>query len=153
MLNRISNTFCLLADIVPITGASTYNSEYINLADADDGHHEIVAYVVAGAISGSLSAKLVQATDASGTGKKDITGKSITQITTSDDIAKIELRQDDQLLDTDNGFTFVGLEITTSNAADAAFGGIFGGGCYAKHQDGLGPQSYDLADEVVRSTI
>ena len=36
-LNRISNTFCLLADIVPITGASTYNSEYINLADAADG--------------------------------------------------------------------------------------------------------------------
>lgn len=151
-LNRISNQIVQIAKIVPITGAATYNSEYINMASASAGQNEILAKVHCGVVGTSVDAKLVQATDASGTGKKDITGKAITQITTTDENASIELRLDDNLLDSDNDFVFVGLEITTVGATTAVSGEIYGGVC-AKEQDSLGPQSYDQADEVVRSTI
>jgi len=147
-LNRISNQIVQIADIVPITGAATYNSEYIDMST----QLEILAKVHCGVVGTSVDAKLVQASDSSGTGKKDITGRAITQITTTDDNASIELRQDDGLLDTDNGFLFVGLEITTVGATTAVSGEIYGG-LFAIEQDSLGPQSYDQADETVRETI
>ena len=89
-----------------------------------------LATVGVGAISasGTVDAKLQQATDSSGTGAKDITGKAITQLTqagtNSNSQAQINLRQDE--LDIANGFCFVRLGITPAAAAALIYGQIEG---------------------------
>lgn len=68
--------------------------------------------------SGTLDMKLVQATDSSGTGVKDITGKAITQFTDagtdSDKQAVINVRAEE--LDVANGFDHVAIIMTTAVA-------------------------------------
>ena len=63
----------------------------------------------------SVNAKLVQATASAGTGKKDVTGKAITEIAVDGEKAKINIT--DIELDYDNGFNFVALEVTTVDAS------------------------------------
>lgn len=64
--------------------------------------------------SGTVDAKFQQAQDGSGTGAKDVTGKSITQITANNKQAIIDLKQED--LDINNGFTFIELIVTVGTA-------------------------------------
>lgn len=79
-----------------------------------------MAVIMAGTLgtSGTLDAKLVQATDSAGTGSKDISGKAITQLTQagtdSDKQAVINVRAED--LDIANGFTHVAITMTTATA-------------------------------------
>lgn len=69
--------------------------------------------------SATLDAKLEQASDGSGTGAKDITGKAITQLTQagtdSNKQALINLRPEE--LDLANGFTHFRLSMTVATAA------------------------------------
>lgn len=78
--------------------------------------------------SATVDAKLEQAKDSSGTDAKDISGKSITQLTQagtdSDKQALINLRQEE--LDVQNGFTHFRLSITVGTAASDAAGFVFG---------------------------
>lgn len=82
--------------------------------------HSFLAIIMAGTLgaSATLDAKLEQATDGSGTGVKDVTGKAITQLTQagtdSDKQALINLFSDE--LDINNGFTHVRLTMTTGVA-------------------------------------
>lgn len=72
--------------------------------------------------SATLDAKLIQATDPSGTSSKDTTGKSITQLTQagtdSDKQAVINCGGDD--LDAANNFTHVALLLTVGTATSYA---------------------------------
>lgn len=82
--------------------------------------HVIAALLVTGVLgaSATVDAKLRQAQDASGTGAKDIAGKSITQIVKATGDSKqavIECKADD--LDTAGGFTHVALSVTVGTAA------------------------------------
>ena len=83
--------------------------------------HSIMAVIMAGTIeaTGTIDAKLEQATDSSGTGVKDVTGKAITQLTAagsdSDKQAIVNCRSDE--LDADNAFTHVRLTMTGATAA------------------------------------
>lgn len=76
----------------------------------------------------TVDAKLEQATDGSGSGVKDITGKAITQLTDADSPndanvqAVINLRSDE--LDVDNLFTHVRLTITVATATSDGGGTI-----------------------------
>ena len=97
--------------------AATYTSDYGDASVVD----RFVATIAVGdmAATATVDAKLVQATDSSGTGKKDITGAAITQLTQagSDDNkqAKIEVRSEQ--LDINNGFDHVAVEVTVAAAA------------------------------------
>ncbi len=99
-----------------VTVASTVTSGWI----AASKFHRFMAVVMAGTLgaSATLNAKLEQATDSSGTGAKDITGKAITALTqagTDDDKdAIINLRPDE--LDLDNSFTHFRLSCTVAVA-------------------------------------
>lgn len=79
-----------------------------------------MAVLIAGAMgaSGTLDFKIQQATDSSGTGAKDITGKLITQFTQagtdSNKQAIINLHTD--ALDVDNAFTHVAMVLVTAVA-------------------------------------
>lgn len=96
--------------------AATLTSVWIPMVNFDS----IMAIVMAGTLgsSATLNAKLQQATDASGTGAKDITGKAITALTQagtdSDKQAVINCRIDE--LDIANDFTHVALLMTTAVA-------------------------------------
>lgn len=126
--------------------ASTVTTGWINMEDFD----AILAVVMAGTLgsSATVDAKLEQATDSSGTGAKDVTGKAITQLTQagtdSDKQALINCRADE--LDVNNGFTHVRLSMTIGTAACDAGGLVLG--FYPKY----GPASDNDAatvDEIV----
>jgi hypothetical protein len=77
--------------------------------------------------SATLDAKLRQATDAAGTGAKDITGKSLVQIvkaTGDNKQAFINMKVAD--LDTEGGFAFVALSVTIGTAASIFGAQLFG---------------------------
>jgi len=99
--------------------ATTHDSGWVDMSDFE----RIMAIVMLGTLgeSAEFDAKLQQASDSSGTGAKDITGKAITQISEdvspapSDKQAIINCRADE--LDVTNGFTHVRLRITVGAAS------------------------------------
>lgn len=104
--------------------AATYTSGWVSMKT----YHTIAALVMAGTLgsSATLDAKLERATDSSGTGAADITGKAITQLTQagtdSDKQVWINLRADEMPA----GFTHARLSITVGTATSDAGGLILG---------------------------
>jgi hypothetical protein len=83
--------------------------------------YQFMALIQAGVMSASatLNAKIRQATDASGAGAKDVTGKAIAQMSqaggNSGQIATIDVRAQD--LDSANNFNFIQVSATVGTAA------------------------------------
>lgn len=125
-------------------GASTVTTGWIAAKD----FLTYLAVVSAGTLgsSATLDAKLEKATDSSGTGAADISGKAITQLTQagtdSDKVALINLKQ----AELGDGFTHFRLSMTIGTAASDAGGYVLG------FDPAYGPASdYDAAavDEIV----
>ena len=122
--------------------AGALTSAYVSMSDFES----IQAIILSGTMgtSGTLDAKLVQATDSSGTGVKDITGKAITQMvkaTNDDDQAVINCRAEE--LDAANGFDHVALVLTTAVATGDSAAVVMG------HNPRFAPASdNDLASVV-----
>ncbi|PUA17269.1 hypothetical protein [Glaciimonas sp. PCH181] len=114
---KLNEKIAILAAINPSSiNAGTVVSAWVPAAN----FHSISAQIQTGAMTatGTLDAKLRQATDAAGTGAKDVPGKAITQILAasgSNVQASIELRAED--LDVANAFAFVALSLTIGAAA------------------------------------
>jgi len=112
--------------IAPISASSVQTSGWID----STLFHNYLALVQLGVLgaSATVDAKLQQATDSSGTGAKDVTGKAIAQFTkvNTDDgkQALINLKQED--LDFANGFKFFRLSITPAVAASLIGGAVMG---------------------------
>ena len=122
-----SDKATVLARIDPdAAGAGTVSTIYVKASD----FHQLLAIVQAGDLgaSATVDAKLRQATDSSGTGVKDITGATITQLTQagtdSDKIVLINL--DPNKLDVEGGFDYVKLDITVAVAASEIAGLLLG---------------------------
>jgi hypothetical protein len=102
---------------------------------------KFLAVIQAGALgtNATLNAKLQQASDGSGTGAKDITGKAITQFTQagtdySGKTAVISL--DPSELDATNGFTHFRLSFTVATAASLVSASVYGiGALYTPAED------------------
>lgn len=138
-----SDQIAVAAVIDPdVLSAAAHSSGYVDMAKFES----LLAIVMAGTLgsSATLDAKLQQATDASGTGLKDITGAAITQLTQagtdSDKQALIGCRAED--LDIDNGFRFVKLVITVATASSDGGGVVLG----------VNPRSMPASDDDV-STV
>ena len=121
-----SERVAVLGTVDPdVLTAAAHTSDYV-----DAGNFEsIVAVIMAGTLGtcATLDAKLVQATDSSGTGSKDITGKAITQLvkaTDDDKQAVINVRSEE--LDLANSFTHVALTITVGTASSDGGGVLLG---------------------------
>ncbi len=108
----------------------------------------LLAVISVGVISstGTVDAKLQQATDNSGTGAKDITGKSITQLTqagsNSNTQALINLKNDE--LDANGGFRYVQLSVTPATAAALISANVLG------FDPSYGPADTQAAASVVQ---
>ena len=123
--------------------AGAYSTAWVNMGL----YNAIQAIAMAGTLgsSATLDAKLEQATDSSGTGVKDITGKSIVQLTqagTDSDKQAIILLRDDEL-DVDNSFTHARLTITIGTATSDAGAIVLG------HYCRYTPTALASVDEVV----
>lgn len=108
--------------VAGVIDPDAYSASTVTTGWIDMGMFEaIMATVMVGTMGtgATVDAKLQQATDAAGTGAKDVTGKAITQLTEagtdSDKQAIIECRSDE--LDVNNSFTHVRLSVTIGTAA------------------------------------
>ncbi len=95
--------------------AAAYTTAYVSMST----FQSLMAVVQTGVLgaSATVDAKLVQATDSSGTGSKDISGKAITQLvkaSNDDDQAIITCRSSE--LDVANSFSHVALTMTVGTA-------------------------------------
>lgn len=117
----------ILAAINPQSAtAGTYTSGWVDMQSV----YAVLAIVMAGAMTatGTLDAKIQQATDGSGTGAKDVTGTAITQLTAAgtDSNKQVAINVTQADLDRNNGFRFVRLSVTTATAASLLAGLIVG---------------------------
>ena len=121
-----SDAFTLLEEIDPISqGAGTVTTDWIKASD----FHQFLALISTGVMgaAATLDAKFQQATDGAGSGAKDVTGSSITQIvkaTGDNKFAFINL--DPQKLDVAGGFDYIRLSMTVGVAASLVAGYLFG---------------------------
>ena len=110
----LSESLAVAAVVKPdATAAGTATSGWISMAEFG----QILAVVMAGDLgtNATIDAKLQQATNASGAGAKDITGKAVTQLTQAGvKQALINLRAEE--IDRRNGFTHVRLSVTVATA-------------------------------------
>ena len=121
-----SELLAILATIDPSSqAAGAATTGWISAAE----HHALLAIVQTGVLGtgATVDAKLQQAIDASGTGAKDITGKSIAQIVKASGDNKqalINVKPED--LDTLGGFGFVRLSVTVAVAASQTAAQVLG---------------------------
>ena len=122
-----SELFSVLATLDPVSqAAGTATTGWISAGN----HHNLLALIQSGVLGtgATLDAKIQQATDASGTGAKDVTGKAITQLTQagsgSAKQAIINLRPED--LDVTNGYSYVRLSVTVGVAASLTSAQLLG---------------------------
>ena len=106
-------------------GTGTITSDWVNMADFES----IMAIVMAGVLgtSATIDAKIEQATDSSGTGAKDVSGKAITQLvkaSNDDNQAIINCRAEE--LDIANDFSYARLSMTVGTATSDAAGIVLG---------------------------
>ncbi|TRZ66385.1 MAG: hypothetical protein D4R98_06190 [Comamonadaceae bacterium] len=125
--SKATELLSVLATIDPSNQASgTATTGWISVAN----YHGFLAEVQTGALgtSATLDAKLQQALDSSGTGSKDITGKSITQLTqaASGSNRQVLINVKPEELDTVNGFGFVRLSVTVGVAASITSAQLIG---------------------------
>ena len=115
--SKASEMLAILATIDPASqSAGTATTGWVSVAN----HHGFIAVVQTGVLgtAATVDAKLQQATDSSGTGAKDITGKSITQILkATGDNKQTLINVKPEELDTVNGFGFVRVTVTVGVAA------------------------------------
>jgi hypothetical protein len=121
-----SELISVLATIDPASQvAGTVTTGWISAGN----HHNLLALIQSGVLGtgATLDAKLQQATDASGTGFKDVAGKAIAQIVKATGDSKqvmINLRPDE--LDVNNGFSYVRLSVTVAVAASLTSAQLLG---------------------------
>lgn len=124
--SRTTERQALLGTIDPISqGAGTVTSGWISASN----YERFLAVLQTGVLgaSATVDAKLQQATDSSGTGAKDVTGKAITQIVKASGDGKqalINLRADE--LDMNGGFGYFRLSVTVGTAASLIGAAIYG---------------------------
>lgn len=142
---KISEALSVLATIDPISqGAGTAGTGWVAVAN----YHQFLALIDVGVFgaSATVDSKIQQATDSSGTGAKDITGKAITQLVAAggnNRQAMINFRAED--LDTNNSFTYVKLSVTVGTAATLIQATLLGA---ARFQDASATNQAGIAQVV-----
>jgi hypothetical protein len=121
-----SEGLAVLATIDPVSqAAGTVSTGWVD----QSVFFNLMALIQTGVLgtSATVDAKLQQATDSSGTGAKDITGKAITQIVKATGDSKqalISMKEAD--LDTEGGFRYVRLSLTVGTAASLVGAALIG---------------------------
>lgn len=142
---KASDQVTLVEKLDPVSEApGTVQTGWVQVAD----FHQLLAELDVGVLgaAATIDAKLEQATDAGGTGVKDVTGSVITQLTKvgADDNKSVLINLNPQKLDVDNDFDHVRLSVTVGVAASLIAARVYG--LNAR----FGPAAHNAAvDEVV----
>jgi hypothetical protein len=124
--NRDSEVRIPLATLYPASQTVEQNTSRV-LAE---GYHRFFIEIIVGAMSSNatLDADLEQHDAASGGTTKNVTGKSITQLTDagSDDNSRVGIELRTEELDVNNGFKWISLEVTPATAAVILTATIYG---------------------------
>ena len=121
-----SEAMALLATLDPVSqAAATVTTGWVD----QSLFFAVMAVIQTGVLGAgaTVDAKIQQATDSGGTGVKDVTGKSITQIVKASGDNKqavINLKEAD--LDTEGGFRWVRLSLTVGTAASLVSAQLWG---------------------------
>lgn len=113
-----SQRVTLLDRLVPVSqGAATVATGWKSMKE----YESMLGFLSVGVLgaAATIDAKLRQATDGAGAGAKDITGKTITQLTKAgtDDNKEVLINLQSEDLDVEGGFSFVQLQVTVGVAA------------------------------------
>jgi hypothetical protein len=113
MNNLLASEQVSILDLIGpvIINGATSTGAWIDMKNND----KVLVLIAAGINTTSVDAKIEQATDGSGTGVKDVTGKAITQLTAADE--QVEINVDKQDLDIANDFNYIRISVTTVAAA------------------------------------
>lgn len=125
-----------LSVLATLDAASVAASTVVTTWVPIKNHFTLMALIATGVLgaSATIDAKLRQATDSSGTGAKDITGKAITQIVkASGDNKQAIINMKAADLDTEGGFAYVALSLTVGTAASIVGATLLG--CAPKYED------------------
>lgn len=123
---KLSEKIAILATLDPASvAAGTVVTNYVSVANVG----LLSALIQTGVLgaSATVDAKLMQATDSSGTNAKAVTGKAIAQIVKASGDNKqaiVEVRPEE--LDVNNGFGFVALSVTVGTAASQVGAALIG---------------------------
>lgn len=124
---KVSEQLAVLGTIDPVSqAAGTVTTGWISAANFE----RFMALIQTGTLgaSATVDAKLQQASDSSGTGAKDVSGKAITQIVkASGDNKQVEINLRGDELDMNNGFSYFRLSLTVGTAASLVSAAVFGG--------------------------
>lgn len=114
---KVSEGLSLLATFDPVSqAAATVTTGWVSAAIATVFLAQIQTGVMGA--SGTIDAKIQQATDSGGTGAKDVAGKAIVQILkAAGDNKQAFINFRDADLDVSNGFAFVRVSVTVGTAA------------------------------------
>lgn len=111
--------------LLPLASQASANTAYVS-PFALSGYSGVQANnavfkIYVGAITQNVSLALFQATDSSGTGRKAISGASITAFTSATDLAFKTIEILPGALDDTNGFRWVRAEVTVAAAASELY--------------------------------
>lgn len=114
-------------DTVPLasTAAGTVTSGWVSVANFE----KFMAVIETGTLgtAATVDAKLQQASDSSGTGAKDITGKAIAQLVkASNDNDQAIINLDGGDLDQANSFKYFRVSVTVGTATSVVGGAVYG---------------------------
>lgn len=114
---KASEQVAILGVISPSSqAAGAQTSGWVPVAN----FNKLLALIATGVLgaAATVDAKIQQATDAGGTGAKDVPGAALAQIVkASGDNVQAEINLDPQQLDVANGFAYVQLSVTVGAAA------------------------------------
>ena len=123
MASLLSERMAIVATIDPVDAAtSAVNSDYVDMSKFS----RLMAVVMAGAITGTIDGKLTESTDGSGGSEQDLTGKTITQLSATDDNKQGVINIHESELSA--GFDFVRLVLTPTGGTTNLAGAIILGG-------------------------
>lgn len=104
-------------------GAATVPASYIDVSDFE----RFVFEIELGNNDGTLDAQVVQATDAAGTGSKNVAGAVITQLGATDDNKQVSIEVQTAHLDINNDFHFVAITLTEAGSTAQLLSCVFKG--------------------------
>lgn len=126
MSKKASEMYAVVGAANPTLVSSTTSTITSGWVDAKN-FDRFSAVIQTGALGAgsNINAKIQQASDSSGTGAKDVTGKAITQLANTDDNKQAVIDFKNADLDAANSFNHVRLSVTiSSETSDSTAGGV-----------------------------
>ncbi len=121
MLSQPSEQAAVVATIDPANqNNSTQVSDWVDLRK----FHQVLFVLLLGAVDAAITAKLREATDSSGTGAQDLTGKAMTALGASDDNKQVVFNLKAEELSVNSGYTHAALSVTIANGATNILGAL-----------------------------